>query len=129
MDFITGLPTSEQRNAICVLIDRLTKERHCVPCTAEEGGTTAEATVLIFLKEVFRLHGLPLSIVSDRGSQSIATVWKSFCKRLSMEAKLSTAFHPETDGQTERANQDLERHLRTYCNHMQDDCLPLTNLP
>ncbi len=121
MDLVTGLPISDGYNAIWTIIDRLTKERHYIPTVATDDGTSAEATVEMLIKEVFRLHGLPASIVSDRGSQFIATVWKSFCKRLGIEAKLSTSFHPETDGQTERANQDLERHLRTYCNYMQDD--------
>lgn len=121
MDFITGLPLSDMFDAICVFVDRLTKERHYVPCTAGEEGTSSETTADMLVKEVFRLHGLPASIISDRGPQFIADLWKAFCKRLGIEAKLSTAFHPETDGQTERSNQDLERHLRTYCNYMQDD--------
>ena len=121
MDFITGLPTSEGHNAILAFIDRCIKERHYISCTAGEEGTSAENTAYMLLKEVFRLHGLPASIISDRGPQFIATMWSSFCKRLGIQAKLSTAFHPETDGQTERANQDVERHLRTYCNYMQDD--------
>ena len=121
MDFIVGLSLSEGHNVVWVVVDRLTKERHYVPCTADDEGTSAESTVEMLIKEVFRIHGLPASIVSDRGPQFVATVWKSFCKRLGIEAKLSTAFHPETDGQTERSNQDLEHHLRTYCNHMQDD--------
>lgn len=121
MDLITGLPESDGYNAIWSIIDRLTKERHYVPTTASDNGTSADATMEVLIKEVFRLHGLPASIVSDRGPQFIATVWKAFCKRLGIEAKLSTAFHPETDGQTERANQDIERHLRTYCSYMQDD--------
>ena len=121
MDYIVGLPDSEGHNAILVVIDRLTKERHYIPCTATDEGTSVESTVDMLIREVFRLHGLPASIVSDRGPQFVATVWKSFCKRLGIEAKLSTAFHPETDGQTERSNQDIEQHLRTYCNYMQDD--------
>ena len=121
IDFITGLPLSNGNNAIMTVTDRLTKERHYIPCFAGEDGTSAEATVDMLIKEVFRLHGLPASIISDRGPQFIATVWKAFCKRLGIEAKLSTAYHPQTDGQSERSNQDLERHLRTYCSHLQDD--------
>lgn len=121
MDFITGLPDSLGYNAIWAIVDRLTKERHYVPCTDDDHGTSAEVVVEMLIKELFRLHGLPASIVSDRGPQFIATIWKSFCKRLGITAKLSTSFHPETDGQTERANQDVETHLRTYCNYMQDD--------
>lgn len=120
-DFITGLPESDGYNAICTLICRLSKERHYVPCHWGEGGTSTEETLWILLWNVFRLHGLPLSITSDRGRQFVSTLWKSLCKRLKIKANLSTAYHPETDGQSERANQDIKRGLRTYCNYMQDD--------
>jgi hypothetical protein len=121
MDFITGLPDSGGYNAICTIIDRLTKERHYVPCHWGDGGTSTEETVWIMLWNVFRLHGLPDSITSDRGSQFVSTMWKALCERLRIQANLSTAYHPETDGQSERANQDVKRGLRTYCNYMQDD--------
>jgi len=121
MNFITELPLSEGYNAICTIICRLTKERHYVPCHWGDGDTSAEETVWIMLWNVYRLHGLPSSIVSDRGSQFISTMWKSLCKRLRITASLSTAYHPETDDQSERANQDVERELRTYCNYMQND--------
>lgn len=121
MDFITGLPDSGGYNAICTIIDRLSKERHYVPCHWGEGGTSTEETIWILLWNVFRLHGLPDSIVSDRGSQFISKLWKALCERLRIKANLSTAYHPETDGQSERANQDVKRGIRTYCNYMQDD--------
>lgn len=121
MDYVTRLPESDGYNAILTIVDRLTKERHYVPCIAAEEDTSAETTAGILIREVFRIHGLPASIVSDRGPQFFATVWKSFCKRLQIQAKLPTAFHPETDGQSERSNQDVERHLRTYCSYLQDD--------
>ena len=117
----TGLPESDGYNAILTIVDRLTKERHYVPCIAAEEGTSAEATAGLLIREVFRIHGLPASIISDRGPQFVATVWKSFCERLRIQAKLSTAFHPKTAGQSERSNQDVERHLRTYCSYFQDD--------
>ena len=129
IDFVTGLPLSNGNNAIMTTVDRLTKERHYIPCFAGDEGTSAEATTDMLVREVFRLHGLPASIISDRDPQFVATVWKSFCKRLGIEAKLSTAYHPQTDGQSERSNQDLERHLRTYCSYLQDDWakwLPIT---
>lgn len=125
MDFITRLPESEGFNAICTIIDRLRKERHYAPCIATDDGTSAEATADILMRYVFRTHGLPDSIVSDRGPQFISIVWKALCQRLKIKANLSRAFHPETDGQTERANQDAERHLRTYCSYMQDDWVRL----
>lgn len=121
LDFITGLPMSNGQNAILAIVDRLSKERHYVPCLAHDEGTSAEETAMMLLTWVFRLHGLPETIVSDRGPQFVSTVWKSLCKRLGISSNLSTAFHPQTDGQTERANQDVERQLRTYCNYMQDD--------
>ena len=121
MDFITGLPVSEKYNAICTIVDRLSKERHYVPCWSGDEGLSAEEVMWILIWNVYRLHGLPDTIISDRGSQFVSTVWKQMCKRLGIKASLSTAYHPETDGQTERANQDVERTLRTYCNYMQDD--------
>ena len=121
MDFITGLPLSESFNCICTVICRLSKERHYVPCHWGDEGTSSEEVVWILLWNVYRLHGLPCSITSDRDPRFISTLWKSLCKRLKIKANLSTAFHPQTDGQTERANQDIERGLRTYCNYMQDD--------
>jgi transposase InsO family protein len=122
MDFITGLPLStEGFNTILTVVDRLSKERHYIPCTAGDEGTSAEETAKLFLRWVYRTHGLPDSIVSDRGTQFVSLMWKSLCTRLGITSKLSTAYHPQTDGQTERANQDMERYLRSYCNYMQDD--------
>ena len=121
MDFITGLPESHGNNAICTMVDKLSKERHYAPCHAKDEGTSAEATAKILVQYVFRTHGLPTSITSDRGPQFVALVWKSFCRRLGIQCNLSTAFHPETDGQSESANKEIETHLRQYCNYMQDD--------
>jgi len=121
MDFITGLSLSEGYNVICTIICRLIKERHYVPCHWGDGGISAEETVWIMLWNVYRLHDLPSSIVSNRDSQFISTMWKSLCKRLRITASLFTVYHPEIDGQSKRANQDVERGLRIYCNYMQDD--------
>ncbi len=121
MNFITELSLSEGYNVICTIICRLTKERHYVSCHWRDDGTSAEETVWIMLWNVYRLHDLLSSIVSDRGFQFISTMWKSLCKRLRITASLFTAYHPKIDGQTERVNQDVERELRIYCNYMQDD--------
>ena len=118
MNFITGLPKSEGYNAICTIIDRLTKERHYVPCHWGEDGTSTEVTVWIMIWNVFRLHGLPDFITSDRGLQFVSKIWKVFCQKLRIKANLSTVYHPETDGQSERANQEVKQGLRTYCNYM-----------
>ena len=121
IDFIIGLLDAHGHNVICTIIDRLSKERHYVLCTADDEGTSAEVTVKILINYVFRTHGLLFFITSDRGPQFISLVWQAFCRILGIKCKLFIAFHPETDGQTERANQDIERQLRQYCNYMQND--------
>jgi transposase InsO family protein len=118
MDFVTGLPWSDGFDAIYVVVDRLTKMRHFVPCRQT---TSAQDLADLFLQGIFRLHGLPKSIVSDRGPQFVAAFWKRMCERLGIERKLSTAYHPETDGQTERVNAVMEQYLRSYVNYQQDD--------
>jgi transposase InsO family protein len=70
---------------------------------------------------MFRLHGLPLTITSDRGPQFASAFWHRLCARLGIEPRLSTAFHPQTDGQTERINSVMEQYLRSYVNYLQDD--------
>ena len=120
VDFIQDLPPSrmegrEYRN-ILVILDRLTKRRHFFPTH----GRSAREAARCFM-EVFKLHGLPLSITSDRGTNFVAPFWQQICKRLRIRRQLSTAYHPETDGQTERANQSLETFLRQYVNYAQDD--------
>lgn len=124
MDFVTGLPESNGCDAIFVVIDRLTKMRHYIACKAGEQGTSAEQTAQMFLKHVWKHHGLPRSIVSDRGPQFVSGFWQALCQILQIKAKLSTAFHPETDGQTEAANKEMERYLRSYVNYQQDDWEP-----
>ena len=123
MDFVVGLPKSGNRgyNAILVVMCRLSKQRHFIPCVADERGTSAEATARMLVDYVWKLHGLPDTMVSDRGPQFVAEVWKHLCRILRINARLSTAFHPETDGQSEIANSEMERYLRTYVNYMQDD--------
>ena len=102
---------------IMVVIDRLTKMRHLIPLKTLDTIEVAEA----FVRHVFKLHGLPSTIISDRGSQFISLFWKTLCERLGIESRLSTAHHPETDGQTENANAIMEQYLRMYCSYLQDD--------
>ena len=91
MDFVMGLPRSKDPYAIWVVVDRLTKQRHLVPCS-----TTVDARYLadLFLQHVFRLHGLPQTITSDRGPQFAPAFWHRLFARLGIEPRLSTAFHP-----------------------------------
>ena len=82
---------------------------------------TARETAQAFLHYVFRFAGLPDSLVSDQGRAFIDAFWKAFCKTLGITHRLSTSYHPETDGQTERANRTLEVYLRHFVNYKQDD--------
>ncbi len=104
-----------------MIICRFFKERHYVSCHWEDDDISIEETVWIMLWNVYRLHDLLSSIVSNRDSQFISIMWQSLCKRLKIKVNLSTVYHSEIDDQLKRANQDVERKLRTYCNYMQND--------
>ncbi len=117
MDFITGLPWSDGYNANLVVTCCLTKMRHLIHC---RDTTTAEQLAELVLEHVFRLHGLPRSIVSDRETQFVAKFWKALCRRLDTQARLSTPYHPQTDGQTEHFNAVMGRYLRYFVNYLQD---------
>ena len=121
MDFIVELPPSElddsKYTSILVVTDRFTKMRHYIVCNDPDAITTAK----LLYRHIFRLHGLPLSITSDRGPQFASTVFKRLCERLGVQRNLSSAFHPETDGQSENANQILEQYLRAYVGYLQTD--------
>lgn len=122
MDFIVGLPPSKHRgcvyDAILVVVDRHSKMVRLIPCTQK---TTAEQLATLLFDDVFSLFGIPKSIVSDRGSLFTSRYWETLCYLLTIRRKLSTAFHPQTDGQTERLNQVLECYLRCYLNEEQDN--------
>ena len=118
MDFITALPTSNGKDALWVIIDRLTKMGYFVAC---QGTVNPEDLADHFIQQLVRPHGLPSSIASDRGSLFTSDFWKKITEALGISHNLSTAFHPQTDGQTERANAILEQYLRAYCNYQQDD--------
>ena len=118
MNFIIGLPWSKGKNAILVVVCRLTKMRHLIPC---RDTTTAEELAQIYVKHVARYRGLPRSIVMDRGSTFTSIFWKTICKAWGTNLRFSTAFHPQTDGQTEKFNAMMEQYLRSYVNYLQDD--------
>jgi transposase InsO family protein len=90
------------------------------------GKITTSATTETFLRYFVAYHGLPRAIVSDRGSQFVGHFWKRLCQLLRINRRLSTAFHPETDGSTERKNQDVELYIRMFVNHAQDNWALLT---
>lgn len=118
MDYVTGLPWSNGFNAILVVMDRLTKQRHLIPT---RDSCTTEDLAKLYVRNVAKLHGLPKTIVSDRGSTFTSNFWRSLCNFWGITLKLSTAFHPETDGQTEKANAVMEQYLRAFVNYLQDD--------
>ena len=123
VDYVRPLPVSDAYNMIMVVVNWLTKMRHYIPWAAKEvdKGTSAPAMPWLFLDHIFRLHGLPETIVSDRGPRFISSFWECLTTSLDNKCKLSTAYHPQTDGQTERANQDLENYLRRYVSWKQDN--------
>jgi hypothetical protein len=94
-----------------VVTCRISKERHLIPCKAGQGGISAESTAELFIQNVVRLHGLLDTVVSDRGTQFVARFWCRLCKILAITVKLSTAFYPESDRQTEVENKEIERYL------------------
>jgi len=116
-DFITKLPLAQGYNSILVVVDRLTKMVHFIP-TMEK--TSAEGLARLFRDNMWKLHGLPESIISDRGPQFMAGIMKELNEMLGIKIKLSTVFHPQTDGQTERVNQELEQYLRMFIDHRQE---------
>ena len=118
MDFITDLPSSKGFDSILTVVDRFTKMAHFLPCTKT---INSQETTDLVMREVFRHHGLPDDIISDRGPQFISTFWKHLFGLLQIDCKLSSSYHPETDGQTERTNQTLEQYLRCFINYQQDD--------
>lgn len=118
MDFVTYLPKCQGFDAILVVVDRLTKLRHYIPCHTTDG---AEETARLFTQNIFRLHGRPIDIVSDRDAKFMSDFWQHLSRRLKIKSSPSTAYHPETDGQTERMNAILECHLRSYVSYLQND--------
>ncbi|KAL0551449.1 hypothetical protein IC582_010537 [Cucumis melo] len=110
MDFITGLPrTLRGFTVIWVVVDRLTKSAHFVP---GKSTYTASKWAQLYMSEIVRLHGVPVSIVSDRDARFTSKFWKGLQTVMGTRLDFSTAFHPQTDGQTERLNQVLEDMLR-----------------
>ena len=116
VDFITKLQMVAGKYTILVVCDRLSKMTHFV---ATMEGTLAEGLARLFRDNVWRLYGLPESVVSDRGPQFVAELTKELNEMLSIKTKLSTAFHPQMDGQTEYMNQELEQYLWFFVDHRQ----------
>jgi transposase InsO family protein/murein DD-endopeptidase MepM/ murein hydrolase activator NlpD len=128
LDFIVKLPPSKEPltgvryDSILVIVDRFTKYAYFLPY---KEASNADDLAYTFLRTIISNHGAPQEIISDRGTVFTSNFWQSLMKQLGTKSKLSTAFHPQTDGQTERLNQILEQYLRSYVNHQQDNWVQL----
>jgi hypothetical protein len=126
MDFITGLPkTTKQHDAIMVVVDKLSKETHFIPIKST---FKAIDVANVFMKEIFRLHGFPKTIISDRDAKFTSNFWKGLFTGLETQLEFSMAYHPQTDGQIERVNKVLEDMLRMHVMHQPkqwEEYLPL----
>src|SRR5579862_2246412 len=118
MDFIVQLPISDGYDAIYICVNRFTKMAHfCLTNST----ITAEGTVSLYLKHMFKNHSLPNDIVSNRSTQFVSKFTRRLLKLLDVTGNRSTTYHPQSDGQTERMNQTLEQYLQTYCRFHQYD--------
>jgi len=118
MDFIGGLPKSNRYTKIWLIVDRFSKMSHFIPIRTEED---IKELALTFVKEIWHLHGVPESIVSDQDTRFKSKFWTRLMQLLQVKLNISTAFYPESDRQTEKVNQTLEQYLRSYCSYQQDD--------
>ena len=114
LDFVGPLPrTPDYFNYILVVVDKFSKMAHFIPTTTN---VTAEYTAKLLLDHVIRLHGLPEAMISDRGHEFTAHLFQELWKAMGTDLRLSTAYHPQSDGQTERVNRELEQQLRVHAN-------------
>ena len=109
MDFVTGLPVSQGNTTVLTVVDRFSKMAKFI---ALPKLPSAKETAEVMMNTVFRVHGFPKDIVSDRGPQFVSRFWREFCRLIGARASLTSGYHPEANGQTERLNQQLETGLR-----------------
>jgi transposase InsO family protein len=111
LDFIEGLPTSSRYDCILVVVDKLTRYAHFIPLSHPY---TAQTVAQEYMDKVFRLHGMPLALVSDRDKIFTSQFWQHLFKVSGTQLRMITTYHPQTDGQTERVNQCMETYLRCF---------------
>jgi len=112
-DYITDLPESEGATMILVVVDRFTKMAHFIPIKKKDSPSVARA----YLENVWKYHGFPEDVVSDRDTTFTGSFFTDLYNYLGIKRSMSTAYHPQTDGQTERINQVIESYLQSYCNY------------
>ncbi len=100
LDFVSGLPPSQGNTVVLTVVDRFSKATHFISLPKLP---SARETAVAVIDHVFRIHGLPMDVVSDRGPQFVSKFWREFCKLLGATVSLSSGFHPQSNGQTERA--------------------------
>ena len=115
-DFIMGLPSAQGFDALLVVVDRAKKQMHMIPTTSE---MSALGLAKLYRDNIWRYHGLLNSMISDRGPQFAAELMRELNKLLGIQTKLSTAYHPQMDGQTEQMNQEIKQYLRLFILHQQ----------
>jgi len=118
VDFVVELPLSSGHDAVMTVVDSVSKRAHFVPTHTM---VTAEGAAQLFLHQVWKLHGLPKCVVSDRGPQFIARFTRELYQLLGIKLASSIAWHPQTDRQTEHVNQKLDQYLWLFVNEWQDD--------
>jgi transposase InsO family protein len=111
MDFVEGLPTSGSANVIMVVVDKFSRFAHFI---ALRHPISAASVARAFLDHIYKLHGLPLAIISDRDRLFTSKFWQLLFKLAGTDLRMSSAYHPQTDGQTERVNQCMETYLRCF---------------
>jgi len=125
VDFVVELPLSSGHDAVMTVVDSVSKRAHFIPTHTM---VTAEEAARLFLHQVWKLHSLPTCVVSDRGPQFVARFTRELYRLLGIKLASSTAWHPQTDGQTEHVNQELDQYLRLFVNERQDDWYDLLPL-
>ena len=125
MDFIVELPLSFRHDAVMTVVGSVSKRAHFIPTHTT---VTAEGVARLFLHQVWKLHSLPTCVVSDCGPQFVARFTRELYRLLGIKLASSTAWHPQTNRQTERVNQELDQYLRLFVNKRQDDWYDLLPL-